>query len=234
MFRLLVLMLPMLVVHHLRGINKVVQVWVVFQVLVRGHLFLLWGTLVFRLWLRKEFRFKKDQVLLLLEQRSVRRTSSLRVRSGCQRCHYLIFRSGRSLVRKRFCVSQSIWVSFEVGLRWHPMFLPSRLRVRFGILMNFTWVVWSQPNSWGQVVCWRCCSRFSHLIPELTCLSRLMLKGLVWMAFLLHIEVQVDLKLWDCLGRSSHSGQELKHLSSGPKLWSGLIRLRFHLLKSPM
>ena len=195
MFRLLVLMQPMLVVHHLQGINKVVQVWVVCQVLVRGHLFLLWGTLVFRLWLRKEFQSMKDQVLLLLEQRSVRRTSSLRVRSGCQRCHYLTFRSGRSLVKKRFYVSQNICLSFEVGLRWHPMFLPLRLKVRFGILMNSTWVVWSQPNSWGQVVCWRCCSRFLHLIPELTCLFRLMLRGLVWMGFLLPIEVQVDLKL---------------------------------------
>ena len=89
----------------------------------------------------EEFQSMKDQVLLLLEQRSVRRTSSLRVRSGCQRCHYLTFRSGRSLVKKRFCVSQNICLSFEVGLRWHPMFLPLRLKVRFGILRNSTWVV---------------------------------------------------------------------------------------------
>ena len=61
-------------------------------------------------------------VLLLLEQRSVRRTSSLRVRNGCQRCHYLIFRSGRSLVKKRFYVSQNICLSFEGGLRWYYHF----------------------------------------------------------------------------------------------------------------
>ena len=30
---------------------------------------------------------------------------------------------------------------FRSGLRWHPMFLPLRLKVRFGILMNSTWVV---------------------------------------------------------------------------------------------
>ena len=51
------------------------------------------------------------------------------------------FRSGRSLVKKRFYVSENICLSFEVGLRWHPMFLPLRLKVRFGILMNSTWVV---------------------------------------------------------------------------------------------
>ena len=55
-----------------------------------------------------EFRFTKDQVLLLLEQRSVRRTSSLRVRSGYRQCHCQTFRSGQSLARKRFYVSQNI------------------------------------------------------------------------------------------------------------------------------
>ena len=55
--------------------------------------------------------------------------------------------------------------------------------------------------------------RFSHHIHELPCSSKLMWKGLVLMGFLLHTVAQVDLKLFDCLGRSSHSGQGLKHLS---------------------
>ena len=44
-----------------------------------------------------------------------------------------------------------------------------------------------------------------------------MRKGLVLMGFLLHTVAQVDLKLSDCLGRSSHSGHELKHRSFAPK-----------------
>ena len=36
---------------------------------------------------------------------------------------------------------------------------------------------------------------FYTLSPELTCLSKLMLKGLVWVVSLLHIVAQVDLRL---------------------------------------
>jgi len=46
------------------------------------------------------------------------------VRSGCRQCHCQTFRSGRSLAKKRFYVSQSIWASFDLGVLWHPMFLP--------------------------------------------------------------------------------------------------------------
>ena len=159
-----------MVLHHLReDKEKVVQVWVVFQVLVSDQSFHLWGTLEFLVLHRKEFRCMKAQGLPLQELKNVRRIFSRRVRSGYLLCLYPTFRSGRNRDKKRFCVFLSTWASSDLGLHWPLTLLHLRLRVRFGILKNFTWVVWSQPNSWGQVDCWRCCNRFSRHTHELGC-----------------------------------------------------------------
>ena len=82
-----------------------VQVWVVFQVLVKGYLSPVrnFGVPVVRI--------HEAQVLLLFEQRSVKDIVT-KSEKWLPAMPLPVFRSGRSLVGKRFCVSQSIWVSF--------------------------------------------------------------------------------------------------------------------------
>ena len=110
----------LMVPHHLRGDQKVVQVWVVvFQGLMIDHLSHLWGTLEFLVLHRKVFRCMKARGLLLQELKNVREIFLRRVRSVYLLCLYRIFRSGRSPGKKRFCVSLSTWANSGLGLHWH-------------------------------------------------------------------------------------------------------------------